>query len=109
MRTLLTGANGQLGYELQKVLTGDVLQFHDQRHLELTDLNLTQKIIDQHPETIIHAAAYTDVDGCERDPDAAFQINTRGTRFVAEAAAKIGARLVYISTDYVFDGRKSEP
>jgi dTDP-4-dehydrorhamnose reductase len=109
MRILLTGANGQLGHELQKVLAGDVLLFDDQRHFELTDLNLTQKIIEQCPETIIHAAAYTDVDGCERDPDAAFQVNAQGTRFVAEAAAKIGASLVFISTDYVFDGMKSEP
>ena len=109
MRILLTGANGQLGYELQKALAGDVLLFDDQRRFELTDLNLAEKIVEQRPETIIHAAAYTDVDGCERDPDAAFRVNAQGTRFVAEAAAKIGARVVYISTDYVFDGIKSEP
>ncbi len=109
MRILLTGANGQLGHELQKTLEGNVFLFAGQRHLELTDLNLAPKIIKQRPETIIHTAAYTDVDGCERDPDRAFQVNAQGTRFVAEAAATIGARLVYISTDYVFDGMKSEP
>jgi dTDP-4-dehydrorhamnose reductase len=109
MRILLTGANGQLGHELQKALEGNTCLFADRRHFELTDMNLAQKIIEQRPETIIHAAAYTDVDGCERDPDAAFQVNAQGTRLVAEAAAKIGARLVYISTDYVFDGMKSEP
>jgi dTDP-4-dehydrorhamnose reductase len=109
MRILLTGANGQLGHELQKLLAEEVLLFDEQRPFELTDLNLGRKIIEQRPDTIIHAAAYTDVDGCERDSDAAFQVNAQGTRVVAEAAAKIGASLVYISTDYVFDGRKSEP
>jgi dTDP-4-dehydrorhamnose reductase len=109
MRILLTGASGQLGHELQRELAGNSFLFADQRHFELTDPNLAHKIIEQRPETIIHAAAYTDVDGCERDPDTAFQVNARGTRLVAEAAARIGARLVYISTDYVFDGMKSEP
>ena len=107
MRILLTGANGQLGHELQKELTGNAFVFADR--FELRDLNLAQKIIEQRSDIIIHAAAYTDVDGCERDPDTAFQVNAQGTRVIADAAAKIGARLVYISTDYVFDGTKSDP
>jgi dTDP-4-dehydrorhamnose reductase len=109
MRILLTGANGLLGHELQTALAAETVLLADRERLELTDPNLTQRIIEQRPETIIHAAAYTDVDGCERDPHTAFQVNAEGTRVVAEAAAKIGAWLVYISTDYVFDGMKSEP
>ncbi len=93
MRILLTGANGQLGLELQNALAGEALILADQPDFELTDPHLTRKVIDQGPETIIHAAANTDVDGCERDPDAAFRANAEGTRLVAQAAARIGASL----------------
>jgi len=61
------------------------------------------------PALVIHAAAMTDVDGCERDPDAAFSVNGQGTRNVALACQRAGATLVCISTDYVFDGTKDEP
>ncbi len=61
------------------------------------------------PDVVIHAAAFTDVDRCESEPDAAFRVNALGTRFVAEAAARVGAHVVYISTDYVFDGTKDGP
>jgi dTDP-4-dehydrorhamnose reductase len=61
------------------------------------------------PHLIVHAAAYTAVDACETDPDRAFAVNALGTRHVAEAAARWGAHLVYISTDYVFDGRAEAP
>jgi dTDP-4-dehydrorhamnose reductase len=109
MRILLTGANGQLGYELQKALAGDALILADQPDFDLTDPHVTRKIVEQRPQTIIHAAANTDVDGCERDPEAAFRVNAGGTRLVAQAAAMIGAYLIYLSTDYIFDGKKAEP
>ena len=109
MRILLTGANGQLGFELQRVLIGEDLIPADQPDYELMDPALADKIAAVRPDLVIHAAAYTDVDGCERDPDTAFQVNALGTRRVAEGAAKTNARLVYISTDYVFDGKKDTP
>jgi dTDP-4-dehydrorhamnose reductase len=61
------------------------------------------------PEVVLHAAAYTDVDGCERDPDRAYRVNALGTQNVALASARVGADLVAVSTDYVFDGTKGEP
>lgn len=109
MRILLTGANGQLGFELQRVLIGEDLIPVDQPDYELMDPALADKIAAVRPHLVIHTAAYTDVDGCERDPDTAFRVNAVGTRRVAEGAAKANARLVYISTDYVFDGKKDTP
>jgi dTDP-4-dehydrorhamnose reductase len=107
MRILVTGAKGQLGQELQRVLTGEDVIPANRPDYELTDPALSAKIAATHPDLVIHAAGYTDVDGCERDPDTAFQVNAQGTRRVAEGAAKAGAKLLYLSTDYVFDGRKT--
>ena len=109
MRILVTGAKGQLGYELQQVLSDEDLVLANQPDYELTDPILGEKITAQRPDLVIHAAAYTDVDGCEQNPDMAFQVNAIGTRYVAEGAAQAGAKLLYLSTDYVFDGRKTEP
>ena len=109
MRILVTGAKGQLGQELQRVLHGEEVIATDQPEYALTDSMLGEKIAAQRPDLVIHAAAYTDVDGCERNPDMALQSNAIGTRYVAEGAAKAGAKLLYLSTDYVFDGRKTVP
>src|SRR5947209_18213909 len=109
MRILVTGANGQLGQELQRVLRGEGVIAADQPEYELTDPMVGEKIATQRPDLVIHAAGYTDVDGCERNPETAFTVNAQGTRRVAEGAAKADARLIYISTDYVFDGKKMEP
>src|SRR2546422_2953882 len=109
MRILVTGAKGQLGQELQGVLTGEDVIAADRPDYELTDPMLGEKVAAQRPDLVIHAAAYTDVDGCERNPEIAFAVNAQGTRRVAEGAAKANARLIYISTDYVFDGKKREP
>src|SRR2546425_7062028 len=107
MRILVTGANGQLGQELQRALSGEDLILADQPDYELTDPMLGEKIAAQRPDLVIHAAASTDVDGCERNPGMAFQVNAIGTRYVAEGAAKASAKLLYLSTDHVFDGRKT--
>src|SRR3989441_1070174 len=109
MRILITGAKGQLGQELLRVLRGEDVIATDQPEYALTDPMLGEKIAAQRPDLVIHTAAYTDVDGCERDPDTTFQVNAQGTRRVAEGAAKANARLIYLSTDYVFDGKKAEP
>jgi dTDP-4-dehydrorhamnose reductase len=109
MRILVTGANGQLGYELLRALTGEDVIAANQPDYELTDPQVADKIAATRPDLVIHTAGYTDVDGCERDPETAFTVNAHGTRRVAEGAAKANARLIYISTDYVFDGKKTEP
>src|SRR5438309_10302496 len=109
MRILVTGAKGQLGQELQRVLTGEDVIAADRPDYELTDPKLGDKIASIRPNLVIHTAGHTDVDGCERDPETAFAVNAQGTRRVAEGAAKANARLIYISTDYVFDGKKTEP
>ena len=109
MRILVTGAKGQLGRELQRVRRGEEVIAADRPEYELTDPKVGEKIAAQRPDLVIHAAAYTDVDGCERDPETAFTVNAQGTRRVAEGATKANARLIYISTDYVFDGKKTEP
>jgi dTDP-4-dehydrorhamnose reductase len=93
----------------------DVLgQSHDVIGLDLPDWDITKSeaahvIADAHPAWVVHAAALTDVDGCERDPDRAYVVNGEGTRRVAEGCRAAGAGLVYLSTDYVFDGRKRAP
>src|SRR3989441_397213 len=109
MRILVTGAKGQLGQELQRVLRGEDVIVADRPDYELTDPKLGDKIASTCPNLVIHTAGYTDVDGCEREPEIAFAVNAQGTRRVAEGAAKANARLIYISTDYVFDGKKTEP
>ncbi len=67
------------------------------------------KIEKLRPDIVIHIAAYTDVDGCERDEEKAFAVNAEGTKYVALAASRCRAKLIYLSTDYVFDGNKREP
>ena len=109
MRILVTGAKGQLGYELQRVLSDEDLVLANRPEYELTDPKVGEKVAAQRPDLVIHTAAYTDVDGCERNPETAFTVNAQGTRRVAEGATKANARLIYISTDYVFDGKKTEP
>ncbi|MCL4425870.1 MAG: dTDP-4-dehydrorhamnose reductase [Firmicutes bacterium] len=118
MRVLITGGKGQLGRQLAQTLredsaepaakpgTGGVELFlYGHQELDITDPDLVQDVFRRgEPDVVIHCAAYTNVDGCERDPDLAFRINALGTRNVAVAAQKVGAKLIYISTDYVFDG-----
>jgi len=106
VRIAVTGSNGQLGRALQHVLIDDQLLLIDLPSHDITDLwAINAAVAEFRPEVIIHGAALTDVDGCERDPELAFRVNTLGTRNVATAAAEQGAALVYVSTDYVFAGR----
>ncbi len=109
MRILITGPTGQLGRELTKVLEKEDLLLLTRKEIDIRDPKLIQMIADLKPNIIIHTAAYTDVDGCEREPESAFQVNTLGTRHVVLGAEKVGAKLVYISTDYVFNGEKRVP
>lgn len=109
MRILVTGAQGQLGRELQETLARHELVLLDLPEFDLRNEEAEARVVKARPHTIIHAAAYTDVEGAEREPERARAINVEGTAKVARAAARIGARLVLISTDYVFDGQKGRP
>lgn len=109
MRILITGSTGQLGRELIQVLEKDELLLLTHKDIDIRDPKLIQRIVELKPEIIIHTAACTDVDGCERDPELAFLVNTLGTQHVILGAEKIGAKLAYVSTDYVFNGEKRVP
>jgi dTDP-4-dehydrorhamnose reductase len=109
VRIVLTGAEGQLGRELRHALAGFEIVPLDLPAFDLTDGSCGQRIVDAAPEVVIHAGAYTDVDGAEREPARAMAINAEGTARVAKAAEQVGARLLYVSTDYVFDGRRTTP
>jgi len=109
MRILITGANGQLGHDLQHVLQDHQLTLMEVPEFDLTKPGVEASITAARPDVVIHAAAYTDVDGAEREPEQAMAINAVGTERVAKAAAEAGARLLYLSTDYVFDGRQGVP
>jgi dTDP-4-dehydrorhamnose reductase len=110
MRVVVTGAHGQLGRELVEVFGRD----HEVIGLgrlewDVTDPRSPAIVASYQPDLLIHAAAWTDVDGCERDPVRANRVNAAGTRHVAEACRRLEVPLVYLSTDYVFDGTKGEP
>jgi dTDP-4-dehydrorhamnose reductase len=107
---LVTGASGQLGHELTRQFAGLDLVAPAGRTLDITDRDaVVGAITSIRPDLVVHAAAWTDVDGCETDPDRALQVNALGTRHVAEGARRVGAHVTYISTDYVFDGTKGSP
>lgn len=109
MKILITGADGQLGQALQLVLKGHTLVPAVWPAFDLLKPDAESSVLEARPDAVIHAAAYTDVDGAEREPERAMAVNVEGTERMARAAAKTGARLLYISTDYVFDGRKGAP
>jgi dTDP-4-dehydrorhamnose reductase len=109
MKILITGAEGQLGHELCRVFKGNDLIPLSHKEGDITQTEIIQKIEKARPDLVIHGAAYTDVDGCENDPDYAYLVNALGTRNVVLGAQRVGAELVYISSDYVFDGKKGMP
>ena len=124
MKILITGCNGQLGTELQAQLrrgeselgpipdrlkNATVLPV-DVDQLDITDRAEVVNFVRRHqPDTIINCAAFTNVDGCESSKDAAFKVNALGPRNLAIAADKINARLIHVSTDYVFSGEGDTP
>jgi len=109
MRILLVGSGGQLGHELRAVLSGETLVCVDLPEFDLTCPDIHEQVTGIRPDVVIHTAAYTDVDGAERAPAKALAVNAEGTERIARGAAESGARLVYLSTDYVFDGSKQAP
>jgi len=111
MRIVLFGKNGQLGWELQRILPslGEVVAL-DYEELDLTDLKALHTTLDElKPNLIVNASAYTAVDRAESEQELAMTINGKAPGVMAEAARKLGAMLVHYSTDYVFDGTKGSP
>lgn len=112
LKILVTGASGQLGRELVQLTAPadvEIVGFGRDR-LDITNLDNCRSVLaEQRPDAIIHCAAYTAVDQAESEPDAAFRVNASGSRNLAVAAEEIGARLCYVSTDYVFDGKGKAP
>ena len=109
MKVLVTGASGQLGKELRATVPEQVeLIAANRAQFDISQLDSVERIVSQHqPDLIINAAAYTAVDQAESDSDTAYAINERGVANLAAAAKSIGARLIHISTDFVFDGEQS--
>lgn len=109
---LVTGANGQLGQELQALKKAYPFDFHftDSEKLDITHQKRVNELFElQHFDYCINAAAYTAVDASENDKLAAYEVNVVGTTNLAKACEKHGVRLIHISTDFVFDGKKCTP
>ncbi len=110
MRIFITGYKGQLGQALYAALAEHTLDGCDLPELDITDQQaIGAAVADFGPDVVIHAAAWTDVDGCARDPDKAYRANALGTQNVALACAACDAAMVYVSTNEVFDGTATEP
>lgn len=110
MTILVTGAGGQLGRALLAALDGRDVIAADHAALDVGDRDaVVGAITSLRPDVIVHAAAWTDVDACESDPDRALRVNAMGTRHVADGARRVGAHVVALSTDYVFDGDTARP
>jgi len=110
MRIAITGHKGQLGRALQHALAEHEILGLDLPEHDITDpATIVTTVADFRPEVVIHAAAMTNVDGCERDPELAFRVNVLGTQHMALACQRAGAALVHISTNDVFDGKLGRP
>lgn len=109
MKILVTGVNGQLGYDVVRELKER--GYKDFLGIDIKDLDITKKddvdkfITNYKPDVVIHNAAWTAVDKAEQFKDKVYEVNALGPKYIAEACKKIGAKMMYISTDYVFDGK----
>jgi len=111
LKFLVTGSQGMLGKDLVPFLA-DSHEVHgiDIQDLDLRDFEAVRTMLRSvTPQVVVHCAAMTNVDGCEKDPDQAYSVNALATRNVALASAEAGSSLVFISTDFVFDGAKPGP
>ncbi|WP_099300063.1 dTDP-4-dehydrorhamnose reductase [Pediococcus pentosaceus] len=113
MKILITGANGQLGTELRNLFDKNNIKYvaTDSKELDITNKeSVMEYFVENSPKYVYHCAAYTAVDNAEEEPGKSINqtVNVNGTENIAEAAEKVGATLIYISTDYVFDGNNEE-
>lgn len=113
MKFLITGVNGQLGHDIKEELLEqgytDILA-PTRDELDITDEYAVDRCIYNYkPDIIFHCAAYTAVDKAEEEKDKCYDINVNGTKYLTNSASRVGAKIIYISTDYVFDGTKTEP
>jgi len=112
MKVLVTGCKGQLGTELMRLLE---LSSHEVVGVDVDTCDITDRaqVLDLfssfRPDSVLHGAAFTAVDLCESQPETAFAVNSLATRFIADGARRVNAHVVYVSTDYVFDGAKGTP
>lgn len=107
MRILVTGASGQLGYDVERELERRGIEHlgTSSRELDITDRAAVEHLMQSYrPDAVIHCAAYTKVDLAEDEPERCWAVNADGTRNLAAACREIGAKMLYISTDYVFPG-----
>jgi dTDP-4-dehydrorhamnose reductase len=112
MKFVVTGVKGQLGYDLVKQLSGNNHEVFgtDRNLLDITDEAAVYAFIEEvKPDAILHCAAYTNVDAAEENKEAAYAVNALGPKYLAQAASKVGAKMVLVSTDYVFNGNATEP
>jgi dTDP-4-dehydrorhamnose reductase len=110
MKVLILGATGLLGKPLMREWSGDEVVGLGSRDVDIRDeARVLEVIKGSHADWIVLAAAYTDVDGCESHPDLAFAVNRDGALNVARGAQQVGSKLLFISSDYVFDGRGTAP
>ncbi len=110
MRIVITGCRGQLGTALQQVLAQNDLLCLDLPECDVADPHcVIDTVVEFRPEVVVHAAAMTDVDGCERNPEMAFRVNVLGTQNIALACERSGAAMVHVSTNDVFDGKLGRP
>jgi dTDP-4-dehydrorhamnose reductase len=110
MKALITGAGGQLGRDLIAAFSGDQVVGLPRAELDVSDESEVLAAVREHaPDLVVHAGAYTKVDACESEPDTAWRVNALGSWWVARACAVADAAMVYLSTDYVFDGRAGRP
>lgn len=115
MKYLITGVGGQLGFDVKRELLCREVAEDDifaprSNELDITNAEAMENYVENsHPDVIFHCAAYTNVDGAENDEEVCRKVNVDGTKNLVISAEKIGAKIIYISTDYVFDGENPEP
>jgi dTDP-4-dehydrorhamnose reductase len=111
MKVLITGANGQLGWELQRTVPNEISVLAlNSKQLDITNqASVDHSIQKFQPDVLINTAAYTAVDNAEKEQEKAFAVNATGAGIVAEVAHNYGVRIIQISTDFIFDGKKSSP
>ena len=110
MKIMIIGSEGMLGHDLVDVLSEHELSITTIETLDITDIDNTVRTVkENNPDILVHSAAFTDVDGSESNPNLAYKVNALGTRNVAVSCQKADCAMVYISTDYVFDGTSKSP